>query len=150
MDDKDLGAGATTTVTATQARPRTGPATRPGLRRAAVVIGWVVAWSLAALGLLIGWVAFHLSNCKLGFFGEYGPLPDATGIDGADLVGQLIAWGVATFPWWGVMIWPRQPERRRQSVAVIGVITLVLVTLFLVPQIGRDMSGWASICGGPG
>lgn len=112
------------------------------------MVGWIVAWSMSAVGLLTGWVAFQLANCKLGFFGEYGPLVDAPGIDSADLVGQLIAWVIATLPWWIVTIWPGRPERRRQAAAVIGIVTVGLVTLFLVPQMGRDMDEWWSICGG--
>ncbi len=118
------------------------------VHRTAVILGWTAAWTMVALGLLVGRIALQLANCKLGFFGEYGPLVDAPGIDSADLVGQLIAWVIATLPWWIVMIWPRRPERRRQAAAVIGIVTIGLVTLFLVPQMGRDMDEWWSICGG--
>ena len=150
MSSNDPGSVAPTTVSAARAGPTTERPPRPRLHRCIVVIGWVAAWSMALLGLLIGWAAFHLANCKLGFFGDYGPLPDATGINSADLIGQSIAWAVATLPWWGVMIWPRKPEGRRQSAAVIGLLTLAISTLFLASQIGRNTSEWASICGGYG
>jgi len=111
-----------------------------------VILGWITAWLTTLLGIAVGFFAVALGNCKLGFFGETGPNSDAPAVTSGDLVGQLIAVGIATLPWWIVVIRPRKPQRRSQALAVIVVVSLLIVAAFLLPQFGRDMEAWESYC----
>lgn len=113
-------------------------------RRLLRALGWFVAIIAVPLGLLVSWTLAYLGNCKLGFFGDVGPIDGAERVDLGDVTVQSIGWWIAVVPW-ALVAW-RSPRRRRTALTVIGGTTVVFALVLWAPQLLDGAGHWSRTC----
>lgn len=109
-------------------------------------IGWAVAVVALPVGMLVGWVGRWIGNCKLGFFGEYGALTDASAVTWNDLALVGVAWCICTVPWLLVAWRARSAQARTIGRAVAAIATVSVVVVLLLPQLTMTQASWQSYC----
>lgn len=116
------------------------------LRTILRILGWTIAVAAVPVGLAISYLASFLGNCKLGFFGDYGPLPGAERFELWDFFGPLIGLAMATVPW--LIIWrrARHPQARTAGWVLASICIFIVVAFIYMPQLGNAEIHWSGTC----